>query len=251
MKFAHVVLFLSFLSLPRGTWAQDVVLDEERFHSPQRWALDLRMGPFLPNVDSEFEGGAAPYREFFGRKRSILTQIGLEYQVFQRFGTLAVGGTVGYFTKKARAFVDPTNGSRPTERSGDTTRLSAYPFSASLIYRMDVAARRYGFPIVPYGKLGLNYSVWTVYNGNNTVASGEAFGGRGRGGTLGWHGSLGVSFLLDVLDMGSAREFDRDMGVNHTYAFFELTHIDAKGLGQKNKLHLGGDTWLVGLLFEF
>ncbi len=245
------LLVFVFCLVPRGTQAQEIVAEQDRFRSPQHWALDLRIGPFRPDVDSEFNNGSAPYREFFGKKRSILSQIGLEYQVFQRFGTLAVGGSVGYFTKKASAFIDTGNGSRPTERSGDTTRLSAYPFSASLIYRLDVAARRYRFPIVPYGKLGLNYSIWTVYNGNTNVASGDTAGGRGRGGTMGWHAAAGISFLLDVLDPGSAHEFDADIGVNHTYAFFELTHIDASGLGQKNKLHLGGDTWLAGLLFEF
>jgi hypothetical protein len=39
--------------------------------------------------------------------------------------------------------------------------------------------------------------------------------------------------------------------VNHTYAFFELDHINGSGLGKKNVLHVGDDTWFTGLMFEF
>ena len=76
-------------------------------------------------------------------------------------------------------------------------------------------------------------------------------GGRGAGGTLGWQAAVGIAFLLDFLDPAAARGFDADAGVNHTYAFFELTTIQASGLGRKNALHVGDNTWFAGLLLEF
>ena len=62
------------------------------------------------------------------------------------FGTDLIGSRIDRETsfslmdlyyESGGAFIDTGNGSRPTERSGDTTRLSAYPFSASLIYRLE------------------------------------------------------------------------------------------------------------------
>ena len=41
------------------------------------------------------------------------------------------------------------------------------------------------------------------------------------------------------------------MGVNHTYAFFELTNLKAHGLGGGNSLRVGDSTWFGGLMFEF
>ena len=57
--------------------------------------------------------------------------------------------------------------------------------------------------------------------------------------------------MLALIDPGAARGFDADAGVNHTYAFFELAHINSSGLGSKNKLHVGDSTWFAGLMFEF
>ena len=39
--------------------------------------------------------------------------------------------------------------------------------------------------------------------------------------------------------------------MNHTHLFFEYGHIAVNGLGQKDRLHVGDDTWTAGMLFEF
>ena len=57
--------------------------------------------------------------------------------------------------------------------------------------------------------------------------------------------------MLDIIDLGSARELDSETGINHTHVFVEYVKYEASGLGQKNKLHVGDSTWLAGLLFEF
>jgi hypothetical protein len=96
----------------------------------------------------------------------------------------------------------------------------------------------------------LDYAIWQVTDGNGEIATG-GMGGRGRGGTFGWHGVIGVSLILDFIDPDAAKVFDSEMGVNHTHLFFELGHYDISGLGQSNRMHLGDDTWMMGLMFEF
>jgi hypothetical protein len=124
--------------------------------------------------------------------------------------------------------------------------------AALLIYRLDEAAEHWKIPLVPYVKIGLNYTFWTVTNGDGNVPSySGAGGGRGQGGTMGWQAAVGLSLQLDFLDSGGSRTFDTESGVNHTYAFFELDHVDGSGLYRNDALRVGDDTWFAGLMFEF
>ena len=68
---------------------------------------------------------------------------------------------------------------------------------------------------------------------------------------MGWQAAIGLSLRLDFLDPSTARGFDSDSGVNHTYAFFEMAHIDGSGLYRKDVLRVGDNTWFAGLMFEF
>jgi hypothetical protein len=243
-----LVAFLLVTAAAPLARAQAVLHEEEPtpYATSQRWAIELRFGLYRPDVDSEFKGASKPHEDFFGSKRRLMFQMEGDYQFFNRFGTAAVALSAGYFRETAKAFVEGGDG---TERSGDSTGLTLYPVSAGLVYRFDVPVRRFNIPLVPYVKGGLTYTFWSISNGNGEVAT--AAGGRGRGGTPGWYGGVGVSFLLNFLDPTAARTFDSDSGVNRTYLFFELDHMDGSGLGRKNVLHVGDDTWFAGLMFEF
>jgi hypothetical protein len=251
LRCAPLIALLALIAAPRTARAQVVLHDIDKVRSPQHWAFELRFGPYSPDVDSELDG-ATPHRTYFGEARRLMSQLELDYQFFHGFGSLAVGASIGYFRENAGAFVVPPPGAQPTDRSADNTRLSLYPISLLLIYRMDEAARRLRLPLVPYGKLGLNYTFWSIYDGNGDVAEAEKpMSGRGRGGTGGWQASAGVAFMLDVIDPGAARELDGEIGVNHTYVFVEATKVAADGLGKKGVLHVGDTTWMAGLMFEF
>jgi hypothetical protein len=231
------------------------------FRSPREWAIELRFGPYAPDVDSEFSGNpaATPYKTIFGSKRHLMSQLEFDWQFFQAFGSLGVGVVVGYYSQSAKAFVfDPTTGTCQTDPSsttgaclvsGDTTSLRLIPVAALLVYRWDVAAERWKVPLVPYAKLGLNYTFWEINNGNGNVP--DYKGGHGSGGTAGWQAAAGMSLLLDILDPDAARGLDMETGVNHSYVFFEWNHVDASGLGMSKKLHLGDSRWVLGFMFEF
>lgn len=239
----------------RPAFAQPTVSQErtESFRSPQNWALEIRIGPYYPAIDDELGGDPEqrPHRLYFGKKPRIMTQLELDYQFFDLFGTAAIGFNIGYFRESAKAFVETSNGAVSAERSNDTTSLMLVPLGVSLVYRLDVAARRWSIPVVPYGKIGLGYTIWSITEGNGNVARTEAPNGRGRGATPGWQAAAGLSFLLDIIDPGAARELDSEIGVNHTYLFIEAAHFDASGLGKRNVLRVGDTTWLAGLMFEF
>jgi hypothetical protein len=215
--------------------------------SDRRWAFELRFGPYSPEIDSEFSGPAEsrPYRKYFGTKRRLLTQVEVDYQLFRGFGSAAVALQLGYVHASAAALTETGN-----EPSADSTALTLWPASLSVVYRMDLAAERWRIPLVPYVKLGLGYTVWSISDPDGNVSR-PATGGRGRGGTPGWQVAGGLSFQLDILDPSASRTLDSEAGINHTYLFVEGARFDASGLWRSKALHVGDTTWLIGLMLEF
>lgn len=207
--------------------------------------MELRFGPYKPAIDSEFDGRATPHQDFFGSGNHLMSQIEFDYQFLRHVGSAAIGLGVGYFSQNARNRVLSTG-----EYSADSTTLRLIPLSLSLVYRFDLPWERWKIPLVPYGKVGFDYAIWSITNGNGDVPQ-DPSGGMGRGGTLGWHGAVGLALVLDFLDPVSAVQFDVDMGVNRTSLFLEMGHWAINGLGQSNKLRVGDTTWMAGLLFEF
>jgi hypothetical protein len=223
----------------------------EVYRTPREWAIELRFGPYAPNVDSEFSSGtgATPYKTMFGGKRHLMSQLELDWQFFQAFGSLAAGVAIGYYSQGANAFIADPTGASTGKRSGDSTTLRLVPLAALLVYRWDLAAERWKIPLVPYVKVGLNYTLWRVNDGNGNVP--EYRGGQGSGGTAGWQACAGMSLVLDFLDPTATRSLDMETGINHSYLFFEWNRVDAAGLGMKDKLHVGDSRWVIGLMFEF
>jgi len=227
---------------PPSTWA-----------SERDFAIEVRFGLYLPDVDSEFGGKAQPNAFLFGTQKRPMWQFELDWEVLQKFGTLSIGASIGYWKENGQAcLLSDLQANGTCTPSADNTSLRLIPFAALLIYRMDEAANRWKIPLVPYGKIGLNYTIWTINNGDGDVPTYKGTGGgHGQGGTAGWQAAAGISLRLDFVDPSAAREFDVDSGVNHTYAFFELDHVDGSGLYRTDVLHVGDNTWFAGLMFEF
>ncbi|MFL5307252.1 MAG: MXAN_2562 family outer membrane beta-barrel protein [Polyangia bacterium] len=217
-----------------------------RFRSPQRFAFEVTFGPYRPNVDSEFDGRRDPYNQYFGGGHDLLMRAELDYQFFHRYGSLGLGLGAGYFAVTGRSPVGNGTGLL----SGDTSTLKVVPMSLSLVYRFDHFLETRKIPLVPFAKVGLDYAYWQNTDGNDNIAT-DPSGGHGRGGTMGWHVAGGLALVLDFLDPDAARDFDTDLGVNHTAITFEFFHSDISGLGQSNRMHLGDTDWTLGLLFEF
>jgi hypothetical protein len=218
----------------------------EHYHSPQNFAFQLTFGPYRPDVDSEFSGDRHPYQDYFHGGRQLLSQMELDYQLFHKMGSAAVGLGAGFFRVSGTSPIADRSGNL----SADKSTLTVVPVSLSAVYRFDYYLQRNNFPLVPHAKLGLDYAYWQITDGNGNIANDSA-GGHARGGTLGWHAALGVALVLDMFDPDAARGFDTELGVNHTAVVFEYGHYDISGLGQSNRLHVGDTTWTLGLLLEF
>jgi hypothetical protein len=245
----------ALLALATPARAQDAIEEEapqalHRFRSPQHFAFELRFGPYRPAVDSEFDQGGTqvrrPYHDYFGDSSHLMSQIEFDWQLIHRFGSLGVGTSLGYFSVSGTSPLANGTGTL----SGDRSTLKVIPLALSAVYRFDYFLQMRDFPLVPYGKLGLDYAYWQITDGNDEIAH-DGLGGNGRGGTTGWHAAAGLELVLDFFDPEAARDFDTDLGVNHTSLVLEFSHADISGLGRAGRLHVGDTTWSLGLLLEF
>jgi len=249
--------------------AESLVADfrtRKDIESPRHWMLELKFGPYKPNVDSEPGLSGHPYRDVFGclpgkscskwAGYTVMSQAELDFQIWKGYGSLGVAGTIGYFRIKGKALQpdDPSlpydPDSNPYIYSGDSTVMNLLPLVVQVVYRWDYAAIKWGVPIVPYVKGGAVCTVWWIENGNGDVAR-FGNGNKARGTTFGYEVNLGIAFLLDVLEPSAAKIMDREIGINHSYLFAEFVHSQVRW-AVHDRMHLGMPaTFLAGLALEF
>ena len=240
---------------------QDVLgTHHHTYQSPQNFAIELRLSPFSPNVDSDPSlHGCHPFSSIFGTGDSVMIGAEFDWQALRipHFGTLgpALGVSMVSFSANAPNTGSTSTGSNngcvtATTSSGETTSLNIYPGYAAAVLRVDVLWRDAGVPFVPYAKAGLGAAYWQA---SNTLGTSNASGQNGQGYTLGTHLALGVMFNLNVFDEYAARNFDEQMGVNGTYLYGEFTDANLDGLWglQAHPLRVGGTMWTFGLAWEF
>jgi hypothetical protein len=221
--------------------------------SPQYGAFELKFGPYKPNVDDEPGLDSRVYENTFNNKSMFLTVIEIDYQFWHPPGvSLGIGASVGFMQASAKSTLQEGSPGGSTDTS-DYTVLNVIPMALMLVVRVDILADKFNVPLVPYGKIGLNWYVWWILNGGEMES---AAGEGGSGGTFGWQGTVGLAFLLDVLDPMTARTFDNEVGVNHTYLFAELMWAKVENFGTGDCLYLSTDnfigaTVLAGLAIEF
>jgi len=209
-----------------------------------RVAVELRFGPYRPQVDRAFNN-AAPYNQVFGDGTRFMLGAEVDWQPIHipHFCSVGIGGLFGYTKATANARFSDGSGA-----SAEDTSFSLWMFSALAVIRIDAIARETWVPIVPYGKVGPAIGLWTASNGSGTS---EVNGVKGEGRTYGMMYAVGGMFLLDVLDRQSAKTFAAEQGVKHSYVFGEFTMAEVTGLGQANAMQVGDRTWTVGLAAEF
>lgn len=225
--------------------------DPHAYDSPQRFALEIRVGLYRPDVDSDPAlGGKNPYEQSFGTNRRVSFGLELDWQVLRipHVGTLGPG--LGIATTTASRPAATQSGAASSEDMSFTVN----PLTALAVFRADGLLRDVGFPLVPYAKAGLVYALWRASTsaGTSEVIRNDGSTTKGRGGTWGYALAAGLAFDLGILDDRSARGLDEAIGINHTYLFGEWMHSGIDGLfGQEKPLRVGDSTWNAGLAFEF
>jgi hypothetical protein len=218
--------------------------DRPRFETPQNFAVEVRFGPYRPEVDEQF-GGSGPYKKAFGDGKSVYFGLEVDWQALRipYVGTFGPGISWGTTTKSAPAKI-----SKSTKDSAEDTYFSVQPMYAVGVLRVDVLAREVGIPIVPYGKFGLGYAIW----GTGTdagVSTRDGVVGKGR--TWGTHLALGGMIQLDFIDTAAAAQADEDTGINNSYIFLEWMRNNLDGMIEsKPQMHVGTSTWVLGLAVE-
>jgi len=231
--------------------------------SPQHFGAEIKLGPYLPDVDRRYSGDwPGPYASIFGKtddlgnpvddpKDAVMVAGAFEWQIVYLAGPLGVGLQVAFMRDKANALIaEPVPEGEPVRSSADSTTFSVLPLALQPVYRFELLADRWKVPLVPYVKAGLAYAFWWSKDGSGDISSNDA-GEKGRGGTWGWQLNTGGMLRLDFLEPGTARAMDRTTGINHTYLFgeYQLSRID--GFGSDKSISLGDSTWFAGLAIEF
>lgn len=237
----------------------------DAYESSQHFAVELRFGPYSPEVDEELgygfgENPMAPYAKTFGEPADgqwetdpqFYFGLELDWQALRipYVGVIGPGFGWGYTSTSAVAKIVGTQ-----EPSGTDTSLTIMPMHISAVLRADELMRRTGVPLVPYGKLGLGFATWSASTttGDSEVPDPEnpMETIAGSGVTWGIHMALGGMLALNWLDGRSAATLDETTSVNHVYLFGEWMNAQLDGLGSRPQMHIGTSTWVLGLTADF
>lgn len=208
------------------------------YESPRSGVIEVKLGGYRPFVDRTAGlDGATPYASTFGNKAMLLGEIEYDHMLYQQLGSLGFGLSIGYAEKYGRATVVGTG-----EPAAESTSLKVLPLRLLGVYRFDYGALHYGIPFTPFVKAGLVYApFWATTGAGIENAS---------GGQWGYMFSGGIGFMLDFIDPRIQRDFDSEMGVNHTYVFAEYTLEEINDFGTGG-LDLSSRRLSIGLAFDF
>jgi hypothetical protein len=210
--------------------------------SKQEAAFELRIGRYVPEVDSAVNG--SPFKSSFGTANRYFVGAEVDWQLLRipHFGTLAPGLGWGY-TK----FAHPARFADGSGVSSSDTNLSIMPMYLVAVARADVIYKDFKIPLVPYAKLGFGYGMWWSTDGKRSA---EVDGKKGKGGSYGLTYALGGMFLLDVLDEDDAVTADGLTGINNSYIFAEWFRPQLDGFGSKTILDISSSSWVLGIALE-
>jgi hypothetical protein len=212
--------------------------------SPTYGLFELKLGGYYPAVDDEF-GGNGPFETYFGTDNLLIFETEIDAYFWDGFGKLGGALHIGFSSVEGNAQTT----TETEDEVGDTTTFRTIPLRASVVYRFDYLATDMGIPLVPKLLAGLSYVPWSIDGTDGNTA--EADGTRGRGATFGWHASLGLNLLLDIIDPSTAAVFDLNWGINNSYIFAEYMITQIDDFGSSTSFDLSDNYFNFGLAFEF
>ena len=207
--------------------------------SPRDGSVELRLGNWFPRVDEGL--ASAPFERIYGGHKLLLFEVEVQRFFYQGIGTAGLSVSLGYGEKFGYALTE--DGTASEERSG----FHVVPLHVRALYRMDYPALHWHIPLVPYIKPGVVYIPWWVTKGTGLETTDTS---KGFGGSLGLEVAGGVSLLLDVLEPRLARDFDTDLGINHSYLFAEYTYSKVNNF-DRGGLNLSSSYWMFGLALDY
>lgn len=245
MKTSLVMLLMAASVASADTF--EVSGSKKPMESPRQMFFEAKLSPYTPLLDRPFmdrKETERPYYFFFGGGPMLLGEVEVDYQFFQKVGSLGVGVSIGYAEKFGRSIDAATN-----ERVAQSTGISLVPIKALLVYRFDWLKENYHIPLVPYAKGAVVLMPWWMVNGGALSAVGVE---RAEGLKAGLAAVGGLALEIDFLDPRLARDFDSSVGVNHTYLFAEATFQEMNVFAVSPvPLDFSSRHFMFGLGFEF
>jgi hypothetical protein len=260
-------------------WEDELIESEgEESADPVRWNVGIKVGPYTPGIDAQFQDQTdstrKPFDEAF-RGGMWLPVLEVDYFILNHIGQLGIGGSVGFGGDGANPWkvydpeLDPTPGSNdppnPTlpgaanrqRENADDMSFRMVPLTLTAVYRATQLHDLYGIPVVPYARGGLAYYLWWMRSPNGEIAELNGCTGnlestkcKGRGGSLGLVGSVGLALRAEGIDKEAALSM-RESGIAHAGFYVEGSLGWVDGFGNEKRLALGDVTWFGGFNFEF
>ncbi len=214
---------------------------EPKWVEPSHFHIELRFGPYSPNVDDEPGAGGA-YAKYFGTDPNFY--FGLEADWLPLYipyvGSLGPGFGWGVTVASGQAKVQGTN----TDAASDTS-LTIFPMYLVGVFRADGILRELHIPIVPYIKGGVGFGLWSASGPNENGSA------RDPGGTsVGVHFALGGAIALNAFDRASAKAMYEATGIRYANLFGEWMLNDLGG-GSDDQLLVGTSTVVLGIALDF
>ncbi|MBW2524610.1 MAG: hypothetical protein JRI23_10565 [Deltaproteobacteria bacterium] len=233
----------------RGIYEQDWRRSQARgpepangwhWFDPEHFNLEIRFGPYWPEVDEEFSASPGPYEQTFGTDARFYFGLELDWLPFRIPYVGAIGPSFGWgYTRSAGEGVLVRTG----EAAGETS-LVILPMHLSGVLRADYMLRQWGVPVVPYLKAGLGMGLWTA-SGSDDVS--EVNGDEGRGTSFGLHFAVGGAFSVTALDPTAEAAMQADTPVMNAFLFGEWMYLNLDGIGSHPQMHVGTSTVVVGI----
>lgn len=229
-----------------------------------RWHAGIRIGPYVPGIDSQLGMNPGPYQQMFGGYR-MLPMLDIDRFLWTGFGQVGIGGSIGYFRKTAHAFLTPYDPMSTAPREKDPAAENSFwliPLALTATYRLTVLDDNYGIPVVPYVRGGLSYYLWWVNAPDGSIAracknpslAADAPPCRpdtkALGASFGVQASIGIAIRAERLDASTAMSMQQS-GIQHAGIYAELSVAKVDGFGSDTKLSVGDSTWFAGVDFEF
>ncbi len=233
--------------------------DEKNYESPQRWAFELRIGPYYPQVDSEPGLNGTPFANTMGDHHRIMVGIEGDWEAVRLPKVLSFGP--GFGTGYTVLSNPATYGSGPpgsTPPAGITVG-SPSPMNSSLkiwvqwvdaVVRLDALDRSFHVPIVFTAKLGMGQALWWAGKGN-LAGRDPNTGTIGHGRSWGPHWALGVMFDMNFMQPERSKHLDAVSGINHMYFFTEYYQLRLGSFGGSDQMRVGDNDWVLGYALDF
>ncbi|MEN9581868.1 MAG: hypothetical protein RJA70_4877 [Pseudomonadota bacterium] len=246
-------LVLGSLGLASPAHAQALEIDDfgpvesdAVYETPQTMAVELRFGPYLPNIDDEFAGqGVTPFATHYGKDADWMPGFEVDWQLLRLPKLASLGPAFGWgmTSFSGKGFTDAGVAVK------QKTSLSIMPMHLAAVLRVDAIAQNTLVPFTPYAKAGLGYALWWTSDCDDAGRP-SLDGAKCSGKSHGYVWALGGMLLLDTFSRGAASNLDATYGVNNSYLFVEWFNSDLDGFNSGKHMQVGVNTWMAGITLE-